>query len=121
MVGSRLPFLDGDGESKVVLPDAVDLEEALGEALAPDVEFLDDPPAVGVARNDADLEPMELQLLEGEAHEHGYRLGDVGLTGTLAVDPVTHGCALQRATRDVVEIDFAGQLIVDEHAERVGV
>ena len=40
-VGARLPLLDGDREPEVVLPDAVDLEEALGEAFTAHVELLD--------------------------------------------------------------------------------
>src|SRR5215212_5180895 len=121
LLGSRTPFLDGDGKAQVILPHTVDLEEALGETFAADVELLHDASAVGIARNDADLEPVQLQLLEGEAHQHDDGLGDVRLTGAFTVDPVADGRALQSTARDVVEIDLAGQLLVDEDAEGVGV
>ena len=64
---------------------------------------------------------MQLQLLEREAHQHDDGLGDVALTSAIAVDPVPDRRTLQCAARHVVQVDFAGQLVVDEHAEWVGV
>ena len=51
----------------VVLPHAVDLEEALGDPFFTDAELLDHPPAGHVPRDDGDLHPVQRDRLEGEA------------------------------------------------------
>ena len=84
-------------------------------------ELLHHASAVGVARHDADLEPMQLHLLEGEAHQHDHGLGDVRPTGPLAIDPVPDGGALQRAAVTLLRLTSPARLVVDEHPERVGV
>ena len=84
-VGARRPLLGGDREPEVVLPRAGDLEEAFGHPFAAEFELLDDAPAVGVAGHDADLDPMQLQLVEGELQHDHDRLGDVG-RGRPAID-----------------------------------
>src|SRR5690606_2839277 len=49
LVAPLLPLLDGHGVADVVLPHAVDLEVALGDALVAQAQLLDDPPAAVVA------------------------------------------------------------------------
>ena len=66
-------------------------------------------------------EPVELQLFEREPREDHHRLGDVAVAGPGPVDPVPDRGALQRAAGDVVEVDLTGELLVDEHPERIGV
>jgi hypothetical protein len=72
----------------VVLPRAVDLEVALGDAFLTDAEDLHHPAAVGVARHDADLQTMEMKFVEREAAEDDDSLGDVAVAGVTFVDPV---------------------------------
>ena len=52
--------------------------------------------------------------------EHDHALGDVAVAGVALVDPVADGAALQRAADDVVEVDLAGEGVVDEQPEAVG-
>ena len=47
--------------------------------------------AVVVARDDADLEAVQAQLLEREAQQHDDALGDVAVPGPRLVDPVADG------------------------------
>ena len=102
-VGSRRvgPLLDGEAVADVVLPHAVDLEEALGDALLADRQLLHHPPAVAVARHDADLEAVQVELLEGEGGDDDDALGDQPLPGAGLVDPVADRCrsASPRARR----------------------
>ena len=103
----------------VVLPHAVDLEEAQRDAFLADAELLHHPAAVGVARHDADLQPVQVELLEREPAEHAHTLGDVAVAGVPLIDPVADRAALERAAHDVVEVDLAGERVVDEQAEAV--
>ena len=75
--------------------------------------------AVVVARDDADLDSVQAELFERVLEHHHDRLGDVAATGLGLIDPVTDGSGLERAAHDVVEIDLAGEVIVDEQSERV--
>ena len=89
------PLLDGDAVAHVVLPRAVDLQVALGDAFLADRQHLHHPSAVGVARHDADLQAVQVELLEGEPGEHDDGLGDVALAGPGPVDPVADRAGLQ--------------------------
>ena len=60
------PFLGGDRVAHVVLPRAVDLEEALCDTFLAEREHFHHPPTVVVARHDADLDAVQVQLLERE-------------------------------------------------------
>src|SRR4051794_32288615 len=96
LFAALFPFLGGHGVSDVVLPNAVDLEVALGDALLTQVQLLDHPPAVAVAGDDGDLDAMQLQVFEGEAHHDDESLGDIGVAGELLADPVTDVRVLER-------------------------
>ena len=66
-----VPFFDGDAVPHVVLPRAVDLEVSQRDAFLTDLELLHHPSTVAVPRDDADLEPVQVQFLEREAGEDG--------------------------------------------------
>ena len=85
----------------MVLPDAVDLEVAQGDALLAQAELLDHPPAGRVAGDDGDLHPVQREVLEGEAEQHhDRRLGHVAVAGLGLVDPVADVGVLERAALD---------------------
>ena len=75
--------------------------------------------AARVARHDADLDAVQLELLECELQHDHHGLGDVRLSGVALVDPVADRARLHRPANDVVEVDLAGDLIVDEEAELI--
>ena len=83
-----LPLLDGHRVTDVVLPHAVDLEVALGDALVAEPQLLDHPPAPVVAGDDRHLDAVEVDLLEREPGQQDERLGHVALAGVAPVDPV---------------------------------
>ena len=60
---------------------------------------------------------MELELLEGELQHDDDGFGDVALPGVRLVDPVADGADLHGAAHDVVEVDLAGDVLIDEHSE----
>ena len=84
-----------------------------------DAEHFHHPAAVGVARHDADLQAVEVELVEGEPADDGDAFGDVAIAGVALVDPVADDAALERAAHDVVEVDLAGERVVDEQTEAV--
>src|SRR5690606_23150069 len=114
------PLLRRDGEPHVVLPDAVDLEVALGDAFVADLELLDDAPAGAVAGDDRDLDAVQVQLLEREPGDHHDGFGNVALAGVPLVDPVADVGALERAPLQRRQVDLAGEGAVDEDPEPVG-
>ena len=75
--------------------------------------------AVGVARHDADLQSMKMQFVERELADDRDTLGDVAIAGVTLIDPVADDAALKRATNDVVDVDLAGERVVDEQPEAV--
>ena len=84
-----------------------------------DVELLHHPPAALVARHDADLDPVQAQLLERELDDHDHRFGDVAVAGVGLVDPVADRAGLHRAAGDVVQVDLARDVLVEEQPELV--
>ena len=89
----------GDGVAHVVLPNAVDLQHAHGDAFRADVELLHHPPAVGVARHDVDLQAMQPQSLEGELEDDDDTFGDEATPGVALVDPVADRAGLRAPRR----------------------
>ncbi len=73
----------------------------------------------GVARHDADLDPVQHQLLEGELQDHDDGFGNVGIAGMSLIDPVSDRARLHRTADHVVHVDLADDLLVDEQAELV--
>jgi len=118
-VAALLPLLHRDAVADVVFPHAVDLEEPLRDTFLADAQFLHHPSTVGVARHDADLEPVQVQFVEREPDENQHALGDVPVAGPRLVDPVADGAALHGPAADGVEIDLAGEEVVDEQPEAV--
>jgi hypothetical protein len=105
----------------VVLPRPPDLEVVAGGALVAQVELLDHPAAGLVAGHDGDLDPVELQLFEGQAQDQDERLGDESSPGLGLVDPVADVGALERPALDPRQVDLAGQgAVVEEDRHGVG-
>src|SRR3954467_15760789 len=113
------PLLRGDRVADVVLPRAVDLEVAQGDALLADRQLLDHPAARLVAGDDRDLHAVEVQVLEGEAGEHDERLGYVALARPRLVHPVPDVGALERTPLHGGQVDLAAEVAADEDAEPV--
>ena len=63
---------------------------------------------------------MEVELVERESRDHREPLGDVPVAGVTFVDPIADDPALERAADDVVDVDLAGEDVVDEQPEPVG-
>ena len=82
----------------MVLPDTVDLQVALGQALLAQSQLLHDPAAVVIARDDRHLDAVQLQVFEGEPGQDDEGFGDVALAGELLPDPVTDVGVLERPT-----------------------
>src|SRR5713101_5374999 len=113
------PLLGGDGIPHMVLPRAVDLQIAERDAFLSNPELLDDTAARTVARNDGDLQPMQRQLLEGEAEHDHDRLGHKTVAGLGLIDPVAHVCVLEGPSLDGREIDLAREATLDEDPKSV--
>src|SRR5690606_34607044 len=125
---SLLPLLDGHRVTDVVLPHAVELEVALGDALVAEPQLLDHPPAPVVAGDDRHLDAVEVDLLEREPGRQDERLGHVALAGVAPVDPVADVGRLERSPVHRRQVDLAaeplpgapqGSRLADEDAEAV--
>src|SRR4051795_12224203 len=116
-VGALGPLLAGDGVADVVLPLAVDLQVAHGNAFVAQVELLGHAPAGTVAGNDGDLQPVQSQLLEREAEQHHDSFGDVAVAGQGFVDPVAPLGVLERAALDARQVDLPAETATDEDAK----
>ena len=79
----------------------------MGDTLLAQLELLDHPPAGAVAGDDGHLDPVERQLLEGEAQHHHRGLGGQPVTGHRLVDPVADEGVLERAALDRRQRDLA--------------
>ena len=111
------PLLGGHGVADVVLPLAVDLEEAHGHPLVPELQLLDHPAAGRIAGDDGHLDPMEAQGLEGELEDHHHGLGNQAGPGHLLVDPVADGAVLERSPLDGREGDLPDEPPLHEDPE----
>src|SRR5580698_3841464 len=119
LLASLPPLLGGDGVADVVLPDAVDLEEAHSDAFLPEPQLGDHPPAGCVAGDDRDLDAVQPELLEAEAQDDRGGLGCVPLPGHCLVDPIPDEPVLERSPLDSGQVHLAGETVSDEHAEAV--
>ena len=63
---------------------------------------------------------MQPQLFEEELEEQHDAFDGVALTGVALIDPVADRARLHRAAHDVVQVDLADDVVVEEHAELVG-
>ena len=112
VLAALVPLLGGDGVADVVLPHAVDLEVAHGDALVADAELLDDAAAGGVAGDDRDLHAVQVELLEGRpAQAHDAPRACRPWPGLRLVDPVADVAALERAALHDRQVDLAGELV----------
>ena len=81
--------------------------------------FSDDPAAGPVAGDDGHLQPVQAQVLEGEAGHHDQRLGHVAVAGVGLVDPVADVGVLERPPLDARQVDLPGEVSGDEDPEAV--
>ena len=103
----------------MVLPLAVDLQQAHRHAFAADPELLHDPPARLVAGHDRDQQSVQAQVLEREPGEHDHRFRAVPVPGLLDIDPVPDVATLHRATLDRRQVDLTAEATVHEDPEPV--
>ena len=90
-------------------------------SLAPESQLLDYPAGPGVAGHDRDLEPVEVNFLEGETAHHDERLGDVLVASLVLVHPVADVGASEGAAHHVGKVHLPdeglGAVLTQEHAE----
>src|SRR5262249_55140553 len=99
-------LLDGHRVADVILVDALDLQEALGDAFLAHAELLRDAPARGVARHDRGLDAMEPEHVERVAQQQQHTFRHVAAPGFGLVDPVTDVRGLERSALHTPEADL---------------
>lgn len=103
----------------MVFPNAIDLEITQRCSLVTKVQFFGDATTRVIARDDADLQTMQTEIIERTSESENERFRHVSVTSLCTVDPVPDVCVLKWTPLDIAQIQFTSKSIVHEKPESI--